>query len=163
MRIPTLTLVLSTYLTALSLGLAAQAAPAAGAAQKPDELPDGPGKDVAMKVCSACHPPTSITERMRTQKEWSTTIDNMASYGATATEAEFDEVLKYAVSVAGKANVNTAPAAELAPVLDVSPEVAAAVEKYRSEHGTFTSIDDVKKVPGVDAQKLEARKNRLEY
>jgi competence protein ComEA len=147
----------------LSAAVAAATPPSGAVLQNGNELPDAMGRDVAVRVCGPCHAATLITERMRTREEWKLTIDNMASYGAEATEAEFDEVLKYAVSVAGKVNVNTAPAAELAPVLDVSPDVAAAVEKYRGEHGKFASIDDLKKVPGVDAQKLDGRKNRLQY
>jgi competence protein ComEA len=149
------------FCTTLSVSPVALAAASSAVLQSGTELPDVPGRDVAVRVCGSCHAATLITERMRTQEEWKLTMDNMASYGAEATEAEFEQVLKYALNVAGK--VNTAPAAELGPVLDVSPDVAAAVEKYRADHGKFASLDDLKKVPGVDAQKLDRRKDRLEY
>ena len=33
--------------------------------------------------------------------------------------------------------------------------------KYRAEHGNFKSIDDLKKVPGIDPAKIEAKKDVL--
>jgi DNA uptake protein ComE-like DNA-binding protein len=33
----------------------------------------------------------------------------------------------------------------------------------REEKGDFKSIEDLKKVPGIDAGKIEANKNRLAY
>ena len=40
---------------------------------------------------------------------------------------------------------------------------AAAIVRYRAEHGDFKSVEDLKKVPGVDAAKIEARKDRLSF
>jgi competence protein ComEA len=38
---------------------------------------------------------------------------------------------------------------------------AALIIQYRDKNGGFKSIEDLKKVPGVDAAKIEARKDRL--
>jgi competence protein ComEA len=38
---------------------------------------------------------------------------------------------------------------------------AAAIVQYRDKNGDFHSIEDLKKVPGVDAAKIEAKKDRL--
>ena len=35
--------------------------------------------------------------------------------------------------------------------------------QYRNKNGDFHSIDDLKKVPGVDAAKIEAKKDRLVF
>ena len=56
--------------------------------------------------------------------------------------------------------VNTAPAKELATKLDVPAEVAAAIVSAR-ESAKIASIDELKKIPGIDAAKLDARKDRL--
>ncbi|MGH9146277.1 MAG: helix-hairpin-helix domain-containing protein [Vicinamibacterales bacterium] len=35
--------------------------------------------------------------------------------------------------------------------------------KYRSSNGRFSTIDDLKKIPGLDAERLESRKARLMF
>jgi competence protein ComEA len=35
--------------------------------------------------------------------------------------------------------------------------------KYRTEHGSFKTLEDLKKIPGVDAAKLNARKERIVF
>jgi DNA uptake protein ComE-like DNA-binding protein len=35
--------------------------------------------------------------------------------------------------------------------------------KYREEHGAIASIEDLKKVPGLDAGKVDARKERFVF
>ena len=59
--------------------------------------------------------------------------------------------------------INKADAKQLAAALDVPQETAEVVVKYRGEHGRFASIDDLKNVPGLDAAKLEARKDRFVF
>jgi competence protein ComEA len=36
---------------------------------------------------------------------------------------------------------------------------AAAVIQYREKHGRFKSVDDLKKVPGLDFKKIESRRD----
>lgn len=51
---------------------------------------------------------------------------------------------------AGPVNINTADAATLAAELSgVGPSRAAAIVKYREEHGAFQSIEDLLKVSGI--------------
>ena len=45
-------------------------------------------------------------------------------------------------------NINTATAAELDAVKTISPAKAKAIVDYRTEHGPFKSIDELKKVKG---------------
>jgi competence protein ComEA len=59
--------------------------------------------------------------------------------------------------------VNIATAAQLPLVLDISEATAKAIIKYRAEHGNFETLADLKKVPGIDATKLDARKNRIAF
>ena len=49
---------------------------------------------------------------------------------------------------------------DLTFILDVPAEVAASIVSVR-EKGKIASIDELKKVPGIDAVKLDARKDRL--
>ena len=51
-----------------------------------------------------------------------------------------------------------------APVAaDLPADVAGAVVKYRQANGPFKSVDDLKKVAGVDVAKIEARKDRFVF
>ena len=40
---------------------------------------------------------------------------------------------------------------------------AAAIIQYREKNGNFKSIEDLKKVPGIDVDKIEAKKDRLTF
>jgi competence ComEA-like helix-hairpin-helix protein len=57
--------------------------------------------------------------------------------------------------------VNTATAEQLPLVLDISEATAQALVKYRSEHGSFKTLE--KKVRGIEPAKLEARKQRAVF
>ena len=59
--------------------------------------------------------------------------------------------------------MNTGTASRIAPVLDISEAVAEAVVKRRTEIGKFQALDELKKIPGIDAAKLEARKDRIVF
>ena len=113
-------------------------------------------------ICGACHA-TSLASEFRAEADWEETVAQMIRVGAKGTDEQFALVMRYLLRNLTKVNVNTATAAELAPVLDVSETIAETVVKYRSGKGAFTGLDDLKKVPGLDAAKLEARKDRLVF
>jgi len=93
----------------------------------------------------------------------------MIQRGATGTDDEFFEVVNYLstnfskTSPVVKVNVNKATAKDLEGALRISDKQAAAIVHQRDEKGDFKSIDDLKKVPGIDASKIEANKNRLAF
>jgi hypothetical protein len=76
-----LTLLLTAFLLAASL-------PA-------QDLPDGAGKDLVMKVCTACHELTRITSKKWTKEQWNDTVDKMAARGAKASDEEFETIVTY--------------------------------------------------------------------
>jgi competence protein ComEA len=59
--------------------------------------------------------------------------------------------------------VNKATASQLASGLGLTTAEAEAVIEYRKKNGDFKTIDDLKKVPEVDAKKLDAKKDRLAF
>jgi competence protein ComEA len=91
----------------------------------------------------------------------------MAGFGAVATDDEFSDILDYLVknfpAGSGAINVNKATATQLETGLGLSTAEAEAVIQYRKTNGDFKSIDDLKKVPDVDAKKLDAKKARLTF
>lgn len=104
-----------------------------------------------------------MVQDFRTEPEWLDTVEQMISLGAKGTDEQFERVLRFLARTLTKVNVNTAEAPEIAPVLDLSDGAAQAVVAYRAEHGKFKTLDDLKKVPGMDAAKLAARKDRIVF
>jgi competence protein ComEA len=130
-------------------------------------LPNGDGKDTFQKVCSACHEPDVVIGMKQTKEGWSATVDEMVSRGATATDAEFDTIIEYLAKnfgkEAGKVNVNKAAAKDIETGLALSTKEAEAIVQYREKNGGFKTVDDLKKVPGLDAAKIDAQKDKLEF
>ena len=132
---------------------------------KAQDLPPGEGKDLVQKVCTSCHGIDSVIDSRRTRADWENVVNNMASNGASATDAEFDQIISYLAKNYGPTmvNINKSTSADLVAKLRLTQDEADAVVQYRTKNGNFKTFDDVKKVSGVDAKKLDAAKDRLEY
>jgi competence protein ComEA len=64
-------------------------------------------------------------------------------------------------TAAGKVNLNTATLAELDSLPGVGPAIAQRIVDYRTEHGGFTSVDDLRKVEGIGDAKFAQLKDRV--
>jgi competence protein ComEA len=132
-------------------------------------LPDGPGKATTEKVCGACHGAELVIGRQETREGWAAIVNEMVQRGATGTDEELSDVVDYLAknfsktSPVVKINVNKATAKDLEKALRLSEAEAAAVVHWREEKGDFKSIEELEKVPGVEAAKIEAAKNRLSF
>jgi len=113
-------------------------------------------------VCGACHTSSMVSD-IRTEPEWKDTVEQMVSLGADGTGDQLEAVMRVLLRTLTKVNVNTAPATQLPLVLDITEATARAVVKYRAEHGKFKSLADLKKVPGINAAKLDTRKDRVAF
>ena len=133
------------------------------AATTTSKFPEGPGKAALLKVCSDCHGPESAVGQIKTREEWSKTLDDMAANGAQGTDEEWNQILDYLDRHFSLILVNKADAKDLAKTLDVTPAIAESIVKYRDDHGRFASLEDVKRVPGVEAAKIDARKDRFVF
>jgi competence protein ComEA len=132
------------------------------------QLPDGPGKAETQRVCSQCHELARSISLRQDRAGWEATVDKMVSLGATATDKETGAVIDYlaahfAAEDVPRINVNKARAIDLESGLTLRRSEAAAIIEYRTKHGPFKSIEDLKKVPGIDAAKIEAKKDRLTF
>ena len=127
-------------------------------------LPEGPGKDLVEVICSSCHSTERIAAKQWTKPQWQAKVLEMLQEEPDVTQPERDRIVEYlAKTFPAKVNVNKADAKELETALDLSPENAAAIVQYREKNGPFKKLDDLKKVPGLDAAKLDSEKGRLEF
>ena len=127
-------------------------------------LPDGPGKDLVEVICSSCHSTERIVNKQWTKPQWQAKVLEMLQEEPDVTQPERDKIIEYlAKSFPAKVNVNKAEAKVLETALELSAEEAAAIARYREQKGDFKTLDDLKKVPGLDPAKIESRKDRLEF
>ena len=99
---------------------------------------------------------------------WAATLRKMSALGAKGTDEEFGTVLgflatQFPADQVPRIDVNTATAIELESGLTLRRSQAAAIIAYRSQHGKFTSLEDLKQVPGLDPATLDAKKDRLTF
>ena len=97
------------------------------------EFPPGDGREPVMRVCAKCHSPNIILAYGQNRTGWENTITKMARLGAKASDDDY------------------------------SLEDAAAIVAYRDKVKGFKSLDDMKKVPNVDAKKIDANKDHLVF
>ncbi len=132
------------------------------------KLPDGPGKQTLVKVCSNCHPAETVVGQEHSREEWEGVVGEMANAGAEGTQDEFVAIVNYLAKnfprkAAGKININKATVPELATGLELLNKEAEAIVHYRQQNGEFKTVDDLKKVPDLDFKKIEAKKDRLAF
>ena len=110
----------------------------ASTASAQDPFPDGPGKDVTVRICGTCHPSARGAAVRLTREGWQDVIAKMVSLGAKGTDDELAAVLDYlSTHFKGDApkpvNLNTAPAIDLESVAGLLRKEAAALIAYRAE------------------------------
>jgi len=132
------------------------------------QLPDGPGRTELEKMCKQCHELARSISLRQDRDGWSNTMSKMVAFGMKANEHDMNLVIDYLVKNfpaedVPRINVNTATAIELESGLSLRRSQAAAVLAYRAKNGNFKSLDDLKKVPLIDPEKIEAKKDRITF
>ena len=125
-----------------------------------------PGKAEAARICIQCHEYERSIAPRQNRAGWQATMDKMVALGAIGSQKEFDAIVDYLAKTypgedVPKIKVNEARAIELESGLSLPRSQAAAIVQYRTQHGDFKSMEDLKKVPGIDVAKIEAKKDRL--
>jgi competence protein ComEA len=129
-------------------------------------LPEGPGRELTVKVCAQCHEPQRAASVRLTREGWADVVAKMVGLGARATDTELEQITEYlATNFKGEApkpiNMNTASAVELESVAALLRKEAAAWIAYRNTKGPCKTLDDLKKVVGVPFKKIDERRDRL--
>jgi competence protein ComEA len=125
------------------------------------ELPEGPGKEVVLKICRDCHDLDTVTMDNRTKEGWKKTVAKMGDRGAEGTDEQFEAVISYLTKNFGRTNVNTAAAEEIVAGTGFSAKEAEAIVKYRAKNGDFKDWRDLKKVEGLDSASVDSKKDHL--
>jgi competence ComEA-like helix-hairpin-helix protein len=121
-----------------------------------------PDVRVFANVCGKCHPKERAVVTRRTRSQWEEVITTMiTTRNAQISDEDFDTVLGYLSREYGRVNVNRAPAPDIVEVLHVPEKVGETIVQYRKEHGPFQDFDGLAKVPGVDREKLESRREAI--
>jgi len=128
-------------------------------------LPDGQGRETTIKVCGTCHAPERGAAVKLTRDGWRQVLTKMTTLGARGTDAEMAEVLDYlSTHFKGEAmaplNLNRATSIELEAIVGLLRRESAAWTAARKKTPCAT-LDDLKKVQGLDFAKIEKRRDRL--
>ena len=128
-------------------------------------MPEGPNRELVVRVCAQCHEPQRVAALRLTHDGWEGVVSKMATLGARMTDDEYAKVVDYlAEHYKGEApkpiNLNTATSVELESVAALLRKEAAAWIAYRTKAPCKT-LDDLKKVPGVPFKKIDERRDRL--
>jgi len=134
---------------------------AAGQGKQP--FPDAPGKEVVKKLCVTCHEINTVVASRRTRIGWERSVEDMIARGAKGSDEELDAVIEYLSTYFGKINVNTAPVDELEKSLGLSKMEAQAIAAYRERIGKIKNFEGLTKVPAVDVEKLQAKRNLIAF
>ena len=131
-------------------------------------LPEGPGQQEMEQLCQGCHDIAQSVSLRQDRNGWGATLMKMVGLGVKATDQELQTILAYLsehfpAEELPPVNVNKARAIQLESRLSLRRSEAAAILRYRQEHGDFNSLADLLAVPGVETAKLEARKDRLVF
>jgi competence protein ComEA len=132
------------------------------------ELPEGPGREETVKLCKQCHDVARSISLRQDRNGWNNTMNKMVAFGMKGSDQEVVLVLDYLVKhfpaeEVPRVNVNKASAIELESGLSLRRSQAAALIAYREKHGDFKTLEDLKKVPALEAEKIEAKKDRIAF
>jgi competence protein ComEA len=142
------------------------AAIALAAANDSAALPDGPGKPATVRVFLACHDSGNFRKKRMAAEGWEESVAGMVERGAKLTAADSEAIVAYLAANFGPASpvrINTAPFAEIRSVLGFTTPEARALVEHREQHGAIRSLEELRKVPGVDAAKVDARARSIAF
>ncbi len=147
-------------LSSLVICVAASALPAA----ENDDLPEGNGKEIFVRMCSNCHALKQVTKARFHRNFWESVVDDMVSRGAEGTEEEASVVVGYLTRNFGKpVKINQATAKEIQAGLSFTAAESELLVRHRTEHGAFKALEDLQKVQGLSGKRLDEQKKNIEF
>jgi competence protein ComEA len=150
-------------LACVSLGVLVALARVVGAQAGKVVLPEAEGRSAVIELCGGCHDVAATVEKRKTQKDWRASVADMRAKGATPTDDEAKVIADYMTRYFGLVDVNKAGVNEIKAVLGLTDKDAQAIVGYRDGHGAFATLDDLKKVDGIEAATLEREKASIVF
>jgi competence ComEA-like helix-hairpin-helix protein len=142
---------------ACSLGLTVDVATGS---QQASSSPNG--EEAFLNRCSNCHGTERVLVAPRTRAGWEGVLAEMVNNGAQLEAGESEAILAFLTERHGLVNVNSAKAEELV-ALGLSKKDADGIVAYRTDHGPFADFAALRKVPGVDGDRLDAVRERVAF
>jgi len=129
------------------------------------ELPEGEGRALTLKLCSnECHGIEKVVAERKSKSQWVETMETMRLDGAKGSDEEFKIIVTYLATHYGvQVRINTANAKQIDDVLVLAEGQAEAIVKYRDAHGPFADWAALLQVPGLDAKKLDVQRNKVVF
>lgn len=130
------------------------------------QLPAGHDAALVQKKCTMCHDTDRVMSQRQDADGWQATVNKMKALGAQIDAAEQKKIVAYLAAafpaeMGPKLNINLASQVELEAAFSLRRKQAEAVVRYRERVGGFKSVEDLKKAPGMDAVKVDAKKADL--
>jgi competence protein ComEA len=130
------------------------------------QLPEGPTRDLVTSTCSRCHEFDRVLSQHQDQDGWSAIVNKMVGLGLQASDDDIKKIVDYLATnlpaeKVEKLNINKMTAVQFETTLAIPRPLSRAIIEYRDKNGDFKTLDDLKKVPGVDPAKVDAKKERL--
>lgn len=112
-----------------------------------------------------CHSPNAVIGKQGSKQWWQSKVTEMLQESTDIPDSDVDTIVAYLTKnfPVVKINVNKARALDLETGLELTAKESEAIVQYREAKGNFKTLDDLKKVPGLDAVKIESKKDRLEF
>ncbi|MGA3227753.1 MAG: helix-hairpin-helix domain-containing protein, partial [Acidobacteriaceae bacterium] len=128
-----------------------------------DGLSEVKGKAAFERACVGCHQIEVATNSRYTETGWRQMVNTMVQRGAELSPPEIVDVTAYLSKNFGKVNVNTAAAAQLEEALGLTEKEAGAIVSYREQNGDIKSLDQLKAVPGISPDKIQAKAEAIAF
>ena len=130
------------------------------------QLPEGPTRDLVTSTCSRCHEFDRVLSQHQDKEGGSAIVDKMMGLGLQASDDDIKKIVDYLATnlpaeKVEKLNINKMTAVQFETTLGIPRPLSRAIIEYRDKNGDFKTLDDLKKVPGVDPAKVDAKKDRL--
>jgi competence ComEA-like helix-hairpin-helix protein len=139
------------------------AAPGQDTAPTPAVKTEDPATGLFRRMCNECHDADRIISPRRTKADWEDILTKMIEKGAVGSDKDFETVFEYLLRTYGMADINRAPADEIAAVLTVTAKDAEAIVAFRKANGAFKDLEALKKVPNIDVKLLDEHKAAIVF
>ena len=164
-------LVIAFCFLALALFIGSVSPKAASIGDKPGKgkvdwsvfLPPGQGRVEVITACSGCHGLTQVITQNKSKSAWNTSVHNMITLNqAPVASEDIPVIVEYLAKNIGHNNpiqqlpmsINKSSSTALGRLPGISADLVQAIIEYRKNDGSFSSVNDLLKVKGMNAAKL---------